>query len=162
VTATAVYTVGVYGSGAEGFIAALEEHRIDLFCDLRARRGLRGSEYAFANATRLRKMLARADIRYRHFPELAPSEEMRSLQHEADRAAGVGQRSRSALSADFVDRYGAVLREPAAVAALIEIGESAERPCLFCVERDPRACHRSIAASHLAGSRGIDVVHLMP
>jgi uncharacterized protein (DUF488 family) len=157
-----VYTVGVYGHSAEGFMATLDEHGIDLLCDVRARRGVRGSQYAFANANRLVEMLARAAIRYRHFPELAPSGEMRALQHEADRAAGVGQRSRSVLTRDFVNRYRAVLREPAALAALTEIGESAERPCLFCVERDPRACHRSIAASKVARTRGIDVVHLMP
>lgn len=160
--AVAVYTVGVYGFSAEHFVAALTGHRIDLFCDLRERRGLRGSQYAFANATRLQDLLAGANIAYRHFPALAPPKEMRSIQHDADRTAGVAKRARDTLSGDFVAAYDALIAEPSGRAALFDIGRSAQRPCLFCVERDPRACHRSIAASRLAGSFRVDVIHLLP
>jgi uncharacterized protein (DUF488 family) len=157
-----VFTVGVYGYEPEAFIEALRSRRIDLLCDLRARRGVRGREYAFANATRLQGLLAEAGIAYRHHPELAPSEQMRAAQHAVDRALGVGQRSRTALSPDFVTAYRAVLAEPSAEAALREIAATAERPCLLCVERVPEACHRSIAAAALADTLGVEVVDLLP
>jgi hypothetical protein len=33
---------------------------------------------------------------------------------------------------------------------------------LFCVERDPEACHRSLIAERLATEHGIAVEHLRP
>jgi uncharacterized protein (DUF488 family) len=137
-----IFTIGAYGYGPDRFIEALTSHEIDLFCDLRARRGVRGSAYAFANAKRLQALLADARIAYRHYPELAPSDEIRAAQVAADRAAGIGQRTRTVLRHDFVATYRTLTAEPAAQEALREIARTAERPCLFCVERVPEACHR--------------------
>jgi hypothetical protein len=33
---------------------------------------------------------------------------------------------------------------------------------LFCVEREPDACHRSLLAERLAADLGVEVVHLLP
>ena len=44
------------------------------------------------------------------------------------------------------------------VAALPAEGASA----LFCVERDPEACHRSLVAGRLAAGHGLSVEHLRP
>ncbi|MDX6413046.1 MAG: hypothetical protein QOH23_456, partial [Gaiellaceae bacterium] len=33
---------------------------------------------------------------------------------------------------------------------------------LFCVERDPEACHSSLVAERLAEEYGVTVVHLLP
>jgi hypothetical protein len=33
---------------------------------------------------------------------------------------------------------------------------------LFCVERDPEACHRSIVAERLAAEFGLPVTHIVP
>jgi hypothetical protein len=33
---------------------------------------------------------------------------------------------------------------------------------LFCVERDPEACHRSLIAAMLADEYGVAVRHLLP
>lgn len=161
-TVRVIYTIGVYGYAAEKFIAAITEHEIDLFCDLRARRGLRGSAYAYANSVRLQQLLADAGVRYRHYRELAPGTEIRATQHAADRAVGIGKRSRHALSSDFVRAYSMLIAGPAQQHALREIGESSERPCLFCVEREPEACHRSVAAAELAEWTGRRVVNLRP
>jgi hypothetical protein len=68
-----VGTIGVYGFDADRFFAAVLDARTDLFCDLRARRGVRGREYAFVNARRLEQRLGELGIAYRHFPELAPT-----------------------------------------------------------------------------------------
>nr|MBA3379353.1 hypothetical protein [Chloroflexia bacterium] len=33
---------------------------------------------------------------------------------------------------------------------------------LFCVERVPAACHRSLLAERLAGDLGVEVMHILP
>ena len=48
-----ITTVGVYGWTLERWLAALRDAGVALVADVRQRRGVRGSEYAWANATRL-------------------------------------------------------------------------------------------------------------
>lgn len=156
-----ILTIGVYGFDASRFFAALEAASPDLFCDLRARRGVRGREYAFANATRLQSELTARQIAYRHFPALAPTREIRSVQYEADATAGVAKRKRDALDPAFIDRYQRLLRTPEAEAAIAEIGAAAA-PVLFCVERLPQACHRSLVASRLVEGRQILIENITP
>lgn len=156
-----IATIGVYGFSAESFFAALGADGVGLFCDLRARRGVRGREYAFANARRLEASLAGLAISYRHFPELAPSDEIRALQYAADAVAGVGRRDRDELSAAFVAAYRQQLATPAARAALEAIRCAAAVPVLHCVERLPSACHRSLVAAELAAG-GVPVVNILP
>ena len=43
-----IVTIGVYGVDEAGFFAALQAASVDIFCDLRARRGLRGVDYVYA------------------------------------------------------------------------------------------------------------------
>jgi uncharacterized protein (DUF488 family) len=152
----------VYGFTADRFFDALQASGTDLFCDLRARRGVRGSEYTFANATRLTQELAARGIEYRHFPALAPTREIRAVQYEADAAAGVAQRKREALGPDFVERYTRLLDGPEAEEAAAEIAAAAEAPVLFCVERHPQACHRSLVAIRLAERGSAPVEHITP
>jgi uncharacterized protein (DUF488 family) len=156
-----VATIGVYGFGAERFFAAVLDAKVDLFCDIRARRGVRGRDYAFANARRLEQQLAQLGIAYRHFPELAPTSETRALQHAADSASGVAKRSRSELTPAFVAMYEELLEQPQARASIEEIRETSSVPLLLCVEREPRACHRSLAAERLAGT-DVPLEHLLP
>ena len=84
-------TIGVYGFTAETFLSALREARVGLLLDVRQRRGVRGSEYAWANSARLQAALAEAGIGYRHLKELAPTTELRQLQYAEDDKAGGGQ-----------------------------------------------------------------------
>jgi hypothetical protein len=156
-----VATIGVYGFDADCFFAAVLDARTDLFCDLRARRGVRGRDYAFANARRLEQRLGELGIAYRHFPELAPTKEIRSLQHAADASAGTGKRARGELAPAFVQAYDRQLDTANARAALEVIRETSAAPLLLCVERTPAACHRSLAAARLAGE-SIPIDHLLP
>ena len=156
-----VATIGVYGFDADRFFAAVRANGIDLFCDLRARRGVRGREYAFANARRLEATLAQLGITYRHFPELAPSEAIRRLQYTADANTKTGKRDRRELSEPFVVAYRQMLGRPAALAALETIRNAAAMPVLHCVERLPAACHRSLVAAELA-TDGIPVKDILP
>ena len=157
-----ILTIGVYGFTGERFFDALVASGCDLFCDLRARRGVRGSEYAFANARRLQQELAARAIKYRHYPALAPTGEIRSLQHQADAAAGVAKRKRDELSPAFVEGYHRLLETVEAQAATAEIAATAIAPLLFCVERLPQACHRSLVAAHLSEGRSIPIQNITP
>ena len=123
---------------------------------------MRGPEYAWANAKRLQAALQEAGIAYEHHPELAPTTELRQLQYAEDDRQGVGKRSRAELAPAYAERYTAEILDRAdlgdVVAALPEDGAGA----LFCVERDPEACHRSLVANRLAEQHGLPVEHLRP
>jgi len=84
-----VLTVGAYGFTADSFVKALRCAHVDLFLDIRARRGMRGSAYAFANASRLEAALGAAGIRYVAAKEVAPTEAVRDAQRSADEQAGI-------------------------------------------------------------------------
>ena len=156
-------TIGVYGWDEAGFFRALVDAGVDAFCDLRARRGVRGSEYAFANSQRLQARLAELGIQYVHYPELAPSQAIRKGQYDTDRATHTAKRQRTALSPEFIAAYTqqrlANFDSPAFLAAL---GPQAHIVALFCVEREPAACHRSILAERLAVDLGLTLAHLTP
>lgn len=145
-------TMGVYGFSEDKFICALHTAHIDTFCDIRARRGMRGSEYAFANSTALQLKLRELGIRYIHAKQLAPTQAIRSMQSEIDASRHVAKRAREELSAAFIQSYELTcLRDFDTHNFLAELGSSARRVALFCVERKPSACHRSIVAQRLRG-----------
>lgn len=97
-----IMTIGVYGFDEQSFFSALTNAEVDTFCDIRRRRGLRGSAYAFANSRRLQERLAALGIRYIHMRELAPSSAVRDIQKVDDNRRGVGKRRRVALSPAFI------------------------------------------------------------
>jgi uncharacterized protein (DUF488 family) len=156
-------TIGAYGFSAESFVEALRSAGVDLFIDIRARRGMRGSAYAFANASRLESALATAGIRYAHAKELAPSETVRDAQRSADANAGIAKRDRSRLSDAFASAYRDECLSGFDSRGFVEkYCKGAKRPVLFCVERDPAACHRSLVAERLTADLGIPVENLKP
>jgi hypothetical protein len=158
-----VVTIGAYGWDADGFFRALVRAEVDLLCDLRARRGVRGAAYAFANSERLQARLAGLGIRYLHCKELAPSAETRSAQYAADRAAGIAKRQRAVLGRAFTGAYRRERLEGFDSAAFVAgLGPDVHAIALFCVEREPAACHRSLVAARLAADLGIEVTHLLP
>jgi uncharacterized protein (DUF488 family) len=154
-------TIGVYGFDLEGFLRALDEAGIDVVVDVRQRRGVRGSEYAWANSRRLQEALGSAGIGYRHMRELAPTSEMRRLQYREDARLGRGQRSREVLADEFSRRYEGEVLDQADLGPLAELAREA-RPVLLCVERDAGACHRSLVARRLERDWGLTVSHLAP
>jgi uncharacterized protein (DUF488 family) len=149
------------GSPLERFLGALHDADVGLLVDVRQRRGVRGREYAWANAQRLQLALAQAGIPYSHHKELAPTTELRQVQYREDDRLGVGKRSRAELAPEYRERYLHEILEQADLGALV--AEPADRvAALFCVEADPRACHRSLVAEQLAEEYGVTVVHLLP
>lgn len=154
-------TIGVYGFDGPGFIRALKEAQVGLVLDVRQRRGVRGSQYAWANAKRLQAALAEAGIGYSHLPELAPTTEMRHLQYEEDERKGEGKRSRSKLAPEYVQRYTEEVLDQVDLEPIVRfVGDN--RAALLCVERDPEACHRSLIAARIEGELRFPVQHLKP
>ena len=152
----------MYGFALDAFLAALERADVRLLLDIRQRRGVRGPEYVWANAKRLQAALDEAGIAYEHHPELAPTTELRQLQYAEDDRHGVGKRSRTELAPAYRERYlGEILDQ-------VDLGAVAARlppegaGTLFCVERDPEACHRSLVAERLEAEHGVEVTHLRP
>jgi uncharacterized protein (DUF488 family) len=157
-----IATIGAYGWTPDAFFAALSGARVDLLCDIRARRGVRGAGHAFANSRRIQARLAELGIRYVHRPELAPRAEIRALQFAADHEAGLRKRDRRTLTPSFAEAYVSQLAGFEPVAFLAELGSDAAVIALFCVESWPNACHRSLLAERLAAATGAEVVHLLP
>ena len=154
-------TIGVYGFDGPGFIRALREAGVGIVLDVRQRRGVRGSEYAWANSKRLQAALGEAGIGYSHLPELAPTTEMRQLQYEEDARRGEGKRSRTELAPAYVERYTEEVLERVELKPIVRfVGGS--RAALLCVERDPEACHRSLIAARLERELNAPVTHLKP
>ncbi len=159
----AFVTIGVYGFTPEAFFAALRSASVDTFCDIRWRRGVRGSEYAFANSARLQARLSEMGIRYLHFHDLAPNPELRERQVMADKAEGTPKRKRTSLGKTFIDAYRAAkLAEFDSHQFAARLGKEAHVVALFCVEREPAACHRSLLAERLQRDLGTPVIHIVP
>ena len=159
---SALATIGVYGFTGTSFLVALRDGDVSLVLDVRQRRGVRGAEYAWANARRLEAALAGAAIAYRHEPSLAPTTEMRRLQYREDDRLGVGKRSRVTLASEYRDRYIAEILDHADLDAIAATLAPDGRSALMCVERDPEACHRSLAAQRIAERFGLTLTHLYP
>ncbi len=155
------FTIGVYGSTEEEYFQKLIDHNIDTFCDIRQRRGVRGSKYAFVNSNRLQQKLAELEIKYAHFVELAPTKKIRELQKAADVQAGVLKRERNKLGNIFITAYkDRILRNFDFDSFFEKLDEvSANNIVLFCVEEKPEACHRSIVANKLE-KLGFNIEHL--
>ncbi|HUC08257.1 MAG TPA: DUF488 domain-containing protein [Solirubrobacterales bacterium] len=157
----AVATIGVYGFDREAFLATLSEAGVELVLDVRQRRGVRGSEYAWANARRLQDSLAAAGISYSHLKELAPTTELRQAQYRADAERGEGKRSRTVLAPEYASGYSEQILDRVDLAPIVKwIGGSSA--ALLCVERDPEACHRSLIAARLQRDWDFSVRNLYP
>lgn len=156
-----IATIGVYGFDRESFLAALAGDGIELVLDVRQRRGVRGSEYAWANAGRLQSALGEAGVGYTHLKELAPTTAMREAQYREDARKGEGKRSRTELSEEYVGLYTEQVLDAVDLGPVVKwIGAS--RAALLCVERDPEACHRSLVAERLRRDWGFSVRDLRP
>lgn len=156
-----IATIGIYGFDLATFLGALEGAGVGVVLDVRQRRGVRGSEYAWANSQRLQTALAGAEIGYFHVKELAPTTEMRQLQYREDDRLGEGKRSRTRLADEYARRYTEEILDRADLSPILEVAADAY-PALLCVERDPEACHRSLITERLAREWNFKTVHLRP
>ncbi|MBU0511105.1 MAG: DUF488 domain-containing protein [Chloroflexi bacterium] len=160
---TKILTIGVYGFTEETFFEALQTAGVQVLCDIRWRRGVRGAKYAFANHKRLQARLESLGIEYIHHRDLAPMPEIREHQKDADKTEKVAKRKRSTLSPGFIAAYQEdVLAGFDPQTFVDDLPEETSVVALFCVEREPAACHRSLVAERLRLIDGVEVEHLLP
>ena len=157
-----IATVGVYQSSLEEFLETLRRHRVAMVVDVRQRRGVRGPEYAWANSLRLQAALEQAKVAYRHVPELAPTTELRHLQYREDDRLKVGKRSRVELAEEYRQRYLHEVLDRIDLGAVFASLPDEATSALLCVERDARACHRSLIAARLEEQFGVPILNLAP
>ena len=157
-----IATIGVYEFDAASFIRTLDAASVTRIVDIRQRRGVRGPQYAWANARRLQALLADAHIGYEHRPEFAPTTELRHLQYRDDERQGVGKRSRARLSPEYIRGYTEEILDHAPLELLVERLPVHGIGALLCVEATARACHRSLVAERLVECFRFEVVHLEP
>lgn len=155
------YTIGVYNSTEQEYFKKLTENRIDTFCDIRQRRGVRGAKYAFVNSNRLQSKLNVLGIKYGHVIGLAPTTDIRDLQKRADTELGELKRDRNKLGKIFTiayeDKILSKFNFDNFIDKLDEVG--AKKVVLFCVEEKPEACHRSLVTNKLE-QLGYKITHL--
>jgi hypothetical protein len=90
---------------------------------------------------------------------------LRQRQAEADKARGTTKRKRSALGGVFIAGYREERLSTFDSRTFVEqLGTEARTAALFCVEREPAACHRSLLAERLQQDLGAqcEVIHLTP
>lgn len=100
-----IYTIGVYNSTEDSYFKKLQDNNIDLFCDIRQRRGVRGSQYKYVNSNYLQAKLKELGITYRYIKDLAPTNEIRQKQKDADKANGETKKQRTSLGSVFKTEY---------------------------------------------------------
>lgn len=146
---TQIYTIGGYGYTKISFLQALKSNRIDLFVDVRQRRGMRGSTYSFLNARKLEENLLKIGVLYLHLKSLAPTNEVRAFQKSADHETGAAKRNRDRLSQGFIEAYEKEILNQEDKEVVLRTLNGHKNICFFCVETHHEACHRSILTNWL-------------
>lgn len=157
-----LYTIGVYESTEASFFKALADNNIDTFCDIRQRRGVRGRMYSYVNSTYLQNKLAELGIKYRYIKDLAPTNEIRQMQKDADKLNHIDKKSRTELGIIFRTEYAKRILNNFDIDSLVgELKKNgAKNIVFFCVEKSAMACHRSIVTARIATKYGYEVKHL--
>jgi|TARA_Y100000310_G_scaffold343990_1_gene454402 uncharacterized protein (DUF488 family) len=157
-----IFTIGVYGLTNEEFFGKLIENHIDTFCDIRRRRGVRGSKYSFVNSKRLQAKLSELGISYVHILDLSPTKEIREKQKEEDKRLKILKRERTGLGDAFIKGFiDEHLNNFNPNDFYKMVGGNANNVVLFCVEKEHNACHRSLVSNFLKENDAtIQIVHL--
>ncbi|UTD15405.1 DUF488 domain-containing protein [Tenacibaculum mesophilum] len=145
------FDLGVYNSTEEFFFDKLIKNKIDVFCDIRQRRGVRGAKYSFVNKKRLESKLEEYGIIYKHNINLAPTKEIRELQKRDDLIKNNMKKERKRLGEIFVNKFQDDIINDFDFQGFISDMEKlkAQRVALFCVEEFSEACHRSLVSKEL-------------
>jgi uncharacterized protein (DUF488 family) len=159
-----IVTIGGYGFTEDRFIRTLQKAGVDLFVDVRQRRGMRGAKCAFLNSRRLQSLLASHNIRYVHALALAPTTAVRNAQKSEDQRTATAKQDRTQLSPSFIQKYRSEILSEFEPESLRLALDGTTVVAFFCVEARPAACHRWLAAEHLVNVLGSEqpVEHLAP
>lgn len=156
-----VYTIGVYGYTADEFFDALKNNGIEVFFDIRRRRGMRLSKYNFVNSMRLQEKLKEQGIEYIYLKELAPTQDMREKQKLEDQRMNIKKTNRSTLGNAFIDAYSKECLSKFDVNKFMKDFSKYKASVFFCVEAEPRACHRYLVAEMLKREINVEVEHII-
>lgn len=156
------FSIGVYNSTQEEFFNKLIDNKIDTFCDIRQRRGVRGAKYSFVNSNRLQQKLNALGIKYVYVSDLAPTTEIRDLQKKIDLQKSELKTTRLELGKTFIIEYKNKILGNFNFEDFINNLKQIEanRIVLFCVEENPVACHRSVVINTLSSDYNYKVTHL--
>lgn len=141
-------STGVYNKNEEEFFYLIKEEKIDVFIDIRQRRGMRGKKYSFVNKTYLQKKLSEMNVKYLYIKELAPTSEIREEQKKQDIAKQVLKSAREFLGDVFISMYCEKILSKYDVEKLIH-DLNGKRVLFFCVEEKACACHRHLVLKKL-------------
>ena len=157
-----IYTIGVYNSTEEEFYNKLLSNNIDLFCDIRQRRGVRGSLYKFVNSNYLQSKLQSLGIKYLYIKELAPTNDIRQKQKDADKINHETKKQRTQLGEVFAEEYKRQILSHYDFCTLENfIKENhIQNMVFFCVEEKASACHRSLVAAELSKINNVKPINL--
>lgn len=157
-----IYTIGVYNSTEDSYFQKLTQNKIDLFCDIRQRRGVRGSQYKYVNSNYLQAKLKELGISYKYIKELAPTNDIRQKQKEADKMNGETKKQRFTLGQVFKTEYIKQILDHYDVTSLAnELKDCCvQNVVLFCVEEHASACHRSLVADKLSTILNCEIINL--
>lgn len=155
-----IFTIGAYGHSAASFFEGLHANDVDVLVDIRQRRGMRGRPLAFLNATALQRELVTKGIAYMHLKELAPTAEVRTTQKAVDSSVGIPKAQRLELSTEFKIEYERQVLSSLSADEIVNSIHPHRRPCFFCVEGPPRACHRSLVSDWIQVHTGTPVSHI--
>lgn len=157
-----IFTIGVYNSTEDSYFEKLTKNHIDMFCDIRQRRGVRGSQYRYVNSNYLQAKLRELGIDYMYIKELAPTAEIRQKQKDADKRNNETKKQRTTLGKVFVEEYESQILSHFDMKNLIRTLENAgaTNVVFFCVEEHASACHRSLVAKEISKLYGNTITDL--
>lgn len=157
-----IYTIGVYNSTESSYFRKLQENNIDLFCDIRQRRGVRGSQYKYVNSNYLQAKLQELGIGYKYVKELAPTNDIRQKQKDADKANGESKKQRTILGTIFKAEYLKQILNPFDMEKFANDlrASGVKNIVFFCVEEYATACHRSLVAQKLSSILNCEIINL--
>lgn len=157
-----IFTIGVYNSTEEEFFSKLINNKIQFFCDIRQRRGVRGSLYKFVNSNYLQIKLHELGIQYRYIKELAPTNEIREKQKIADKLNHETKKQRTHLGFIFEREYKKQIMDKFNFDNFLKEFSLVEDTNIvfFCVEEHASACHRSLVAQKACEILNINPINL--
>ena len=140
-------TIGFCGKSAAEFFALLQQNKVTLLADIRLNNT---SQLAgFTKAGNLEYFLGLHGIRYDHWADLAPSEEIRAAYKRSGRFSAY----RVAFNR-LMARRGAIGNLPGSIFRQDTV-------CLLCAEPTPEHCHRRLVAEMIQTAHpGLEVRHL--
>jgi hypothetical protein len=114
------------------------------------------------NSNKLQERLKTLGIKYLHILDLAPTNEIREAQKLADKLNNIKKRERNELGDEFKELYN---KEILAKYNLEDLFSrlnnlNSKNIILFCVEKEPCACHRSLISDKLMENYQIQTLHL--